>query len=266
MGTSHCPPHQGDVGQFIEPLMCAWYYQWCPPPFQSSSQVNCCLTSGELCGRHFRANSLLTLPAIWNSRASVPEVDYVGGRQKRMEQRREQSLSYTRKAWWSLQTAGTCMHSRKYLGVQTRPLRGMTGIKQKRLTPGQQDSCVNKDCCSPKTAQRKVTTFKVLWPVWQQNNSKMRGKFLWFLRNPNSLWDIEGERKSPQMKDWIYFWQVSCVLLFVTQDLFPLPTPSSRTWASTAPSPQSGAPDTGISLTLHSQGFSGFPQHVLPSD
>lgn len=179
--------------------MCALYYQWCPLLRQPSSQVNCCLASGELCSRCFKANSLLTLPAVWNSGASVPQVDYVGGRQRQMGQRRKQSLPYTRKAWWSLLKAETCVYSRQYLGEQPGLLRGRTGIKQERPSPGQQGSYVNKDHCSSKRAQKQPLPLRFCDGCNNRTTSmsqKIRGKFSVFQETPK-VSEIPREGEEP---------------------------------------------------------------------
>lgn len=153
------------LDSLIELLMCALYYQWCLLLRQPSSQVNCCLASGELCSRCFKANSLLTLPAVWNSGASVPRVDYVGGRQRKMGQRRKQSLPYMRKAWWSLLTAETCVYSWQSLGGAARASEGQDRCETRETVPRATGLLCEWRSLQLKESPETTTTFKVLWQL-----------------------------------------------------------------------------------------------------
>lgn len=119
-----------------------------------------------------------------------------------------------------------------------------------------------------------VTALTVRLP-WR---GKIRGKFLCFSRNHKSLWDTKGDYfffKVPRWWTGFTFSKVGwrfrgifCTLQVVIDELFPLPKPmpSPGVWASTARSPQPGAPDTdlaSLAWILHSTHLAFLPLFLL---
>ena len=93
----------------------------------------------------------------------------------------------------------TCVYSRQSLGEQPGLLRGRTGVKQERPSPGQQGSYVNEDHCSSKRVQKQPLPLRFCDSCNNRTTSmsqKIRGKFSVFQETPK-VSEIPREGEEP---------------------------------------------------------------------